>query len=261
MDARMSSRLASEPWDFPVGGDHLIYDPAINSTVQTVELSPKTATGGNRTNTGSYNFANNWRGNMKVFTTLAEPDWVPSGCKIWIDDIVVKQYELYTTDFDVLNVPATLLVGESRQLSIGNIIPTHAPSRVGFDVIDGSGQASIDETGLLTGVAKGTVTVKVISEDGRVIKDIPVTITGGVSINGIDKEAVYLYPSAVKQGESIKINGIKLAANIQIYNLSGALVTVKNSKTIETNRLTPGVYIVKIKDEGTVVLRKFVVKD
>jgi len=259
----ISTRLASEPWDRPIGGDHLVNDVVITPTVQRIELSPDSKISGNNTATGNYSFDPFWMGRMKVFTSFTEgSNQFPADTKIWIDNIVVKEYDLKTQSFDIVNAPAELEIESSQQLSITNVYPTHAPAGVSY-VVDDPAIASIDaETGVLTGLSQGTVEVTVRSEDGNAeetvsVNIVPATGTGSAAI--LSEAPVYLYPVQVNRGNKIEIRGITNDVNFAVFNMAGQLVHKGLSTSINTSNFVQGSYLVKIADESNTT-KRFIVK-
>lgn len=259
-EGMISTRLASEPWDRPVNGDHLVNDVIVTAEVQRVELSPDSKVGGNNTATGNYAFDPHWLGRMKVFTSFTEgANQIPADSKIWIDNIVVNEYNLKTQSFDIVNAPATLKIGESQQLSIANVYPTHAPAHVTYSV-DDANIATIDaETGILTGVAQGTVNITVKSDDDNAEETVAVNITSATGTEATFISTVYLYPTQVNRGNAIEIRGIDNSVSFEVFNMSGQSMQKGLSKIIDTSNLVKGSYLVKIADDSNTT-KRFIVK-
>lgn len=261
-EGMISTRLASEPWDRPIGGDHLVNDVIVTPEVQTVELSPDSKVGGNNTATGVYSLgsSNFWRGRMKVFTSFTEGgNQIPEGSTITIDNIVVNEYDLKTQSFDVVNVPETLEVGKSHQLSIANVYPTNAPAHVTY-AVDNTEIAEIDEeTGVITGISEGLVHVTVTSDDENADEIVAITITPSTGVESTLANNTYLYPAQANRGNIIEIRGVKDNVNFEVYNMSGQLIHKDLSKTIDTSKLVKGVYMVKIADDLSIT-KRFIVK-
>lgn len=257
----ISTRLASEPWDRPVSGDHLIRYVKITSVPQTIELSPDTKTGGNNSATGFYSLNPDWYGKMKVFTSFTEgTDQFPIGAEIRIDNIVVKEYGLKTENFDIVNAPTRLSVNATQQLSIANVYPTHAPAGVMYSV-DNPAVAEINPTtGVLKGLIPGTVVVTASSADGNTDKQVTVEITDtstGIEVGG--DNSVYLYPTSVHKGNVVEIHGVNDAVDFTVFDITGKIVLQGSSKYINTAGFNAGIYIVKTED-GSNTIRRFSVR-
>jgi hypothetical protein len=252
MEGLIDFRTNGQPWGI-FGPDLQIHYLTIKPELQHFVLNDDNANDGCLASSGFYGAGGVHTGHLMSFTSFYPS---PAGFKIWIDDFRIAEKGLVIEDFDVLNVPATLAVTKTAQLTIGNIYPTHAPSQVSYSVENGTGQASIDNNGILTGVAAGTVTVRVVSADGEIIKSIPVTITGGTAIASVSEAAIYLYPNVVERGDKIKINGIDKTVNVAIYSTTGVQVSNLYSESIDTDAMAPGVYMAKIKNTTL----KFIVK-
>ena len=71
-------------------------------------------------------------------------------------------------------------------------------------------------------------------------------------------KTVKLYPNPVVAGTPVQLGTI---ADVEVYNLNGALVSSQNAtETIATESLSAGVYVVKVKAEGSVKTAKLIVR-
>ena len=136
-------------------------------------------------------------------------------------------------------VPSKTSVNSDMQLS-AVIEPDDATDQtVTWSIVNGTGQASITGSGLITGIADGSVTaVATANDDSGVYGTIEITIKLGerVLVNVKDDQI------RISVGDSF------LYDKISIYNLQGHLVMTRaidsNISTIEAGSFTPGMYIV-----------------
>lgn len=70
---------------------------------------------------------------------------------------------------------ATLLVGETVQLG-GSIKPDNATDRSYHWVTDNAGIATVDASGLVKGIAVGSVKIRLVANDGSVFGEAVVTV-------------------------------------------------------------------------------------
>lgn len=78
--------------------------------------------------------------------------------------------------------------------------------------------------------------------------------------NAQDKELGF-YPNPATQGKIIITSKTTGDKDVQIFNVLGKLVLQQQvAREMNISNLTPGVYIVKIKEDETTVTRKLIVK-
>jgi len=79
-----------------------------------------------------------------------------------------------------------------------------------------------------------------------------------VGINSIDNNSIAIYPNPVKAGNEIRVN---VDANkIDLYDLSGKVVSTSNNSVINTNGLSEGIYFIKvITRKGDLITKKLVI--
>lgn len=75
-------------------------------------------------------------------------------------------------------------------------------------------------------------------------------------------EGLSLYPNPVSNGKVYITTKNDLDKEIQIFDVLGkkVLQTVLNSRELNVSTLTPGVYIIKIKEEDASTTRKLIVR-
>lgn len=265
-DGQIIIKTNSDPWDSSLpAGDALVLEPLITPSVQTYTLNRKTAIRGNKKNSGLY--TNTYKGKERIFGSFTTPI-TPQGFEMWIDDIVVSEYNLELQDFEVLNIPKELKINDKIQLTIAEFVtPTHAPTSVIYKVVDGVGKATIDQDGNLLGLKMGDITVEVSNPSGTVTKSFVIEIVNEYSSihedeNPSTSDNILLRPTIVNRGETISLSSIDIDVyQIWIYDSLGNLVScISNNPRITTQNLSAGVYITKIELENRTSIKKFIVK-
>ena len=135
---------------------------------------------------------------------------------------------------------------------IATVLPEYASNKtVTWSIIDGTGQATINSSGLLTAVADGTVTVKATANDGSEVNgELEVIIQNQDSpttINGIDTE--YFKFLMNKSEIQIQLPTHKSFHQVRLYDMIGNLLltenVVSNICIIDISSMLQGIYIVR----------------
>lgn len=80
-----------------------------------------------------------------------------------------------------------------------------------------------------------------------------------LSTASVSKKSVEIYPNLVSAGEKVMVN--TKVKNLDIYNMSGQIITSAKTSTINTAGLSKGIYIIKVTTEnGETLTRKLIVK-
>jgi len=152
-------------------------------------------------------------------------------------------------------------LGGTSQMSTA-FTPTNATyQNVTWSVTNGSGSATINATGLLTGVTAGTVTVKATSVAYPAINGTKVvTISDpAVGIQELDETLFSVYPNPTVS--SINVTSAYKIQSISVHSVVGQEVLKVNGNkgtemSVNVSNLTNGVYLVKVVTEkGQVVKR------
>jgi hypothetical protein len=79
-----------------------------------------------------------------------------------------------------------------------------------------------------------------------------------VGINDIDNNSVAIYPNPVKAGNDIRVN---MDVNrIDLFDLSGKVISTSNNSVINTNGLSEGIYFLKIQSRnGDLITKKLAI--
>jgi hypothetical protein len=135
-------------------------------------------------------------------------------------------------------------------------------------VTNGTGKAKINQSGLLTAIADGTVTVKASARDGSgVVGQLIITISNQVvtSVSEPNANILSIYPNPLVNGVLTIDFGKKINGAVSFYNVSGKLVfekSVDNTEKIqiEAGKLPKGILIVKANIGDTIKVSKLIVE-
>jgi hypothetical protein len=131
-----------------------------------------------------------------------------------------------------------------------------------WSVMDGSGSASIDASGLLTASTDGTVTVIANANDASGIAGtVTITISNqSVGFEEFNVQNITIYPNPVADNLFIEL-GENKSTEINILSLSGTVVKSianNNAKSIDVSDLQQGVYILKVVTNKGVSTQRFI---
>jgi hypothetical protein len=258
---KLMMRLHTQPWAF-IGYDLAQCEIDLTPEVQSFALDRNNSLSGELDIcTPDYDRVGGYIGKQSLFGSLLSPI-TAGGSEIWIDDVCVRE-TVSLLDYEILNVPASLQVGATAQLKTGEFVtPTHAPATVEFAVFDGTGSASIDRNGVLTGIAEGTVIVSVTTPELTAEKTFQVDIIAANSLpEEIEASKIVLSKTVVSPGEDIIVSS-PFPVRIDVYSALGVPVSKGNTTgTIRTRALPAGIYQVQITaGTGIHTVRRMVVK-
>jgi|GEM_PF-499346 uncharacterized protein YjdB len=132
------------------------------------------------------------------------------------------------------------------------ITPANATNKtVTWSVVNGTGQATISNSGLLTPVAKGTVTAKATANDGSEIKDsLLITITDQpILVTGIVVTGAGGLSTINTDGGKLQLSAAITPVNATNDSVSWSIVSGSTLATISTTGQVTAV------DNGTVIVR------
>lgn len=152
------------------------------------------------------------------------------------------------------NVEPKVSIGEALQLEAA-VLPDGANQGVVWSVESGNTYASVDENGLVTGIASGTAVVRATSaENSSLYGEIEITVSETLSVSESGSKDFTWYPNPVYN--ILNISSQKDIRSVQIYDPSGRMVfTQGGSKAgiskLDISTLKIGTYLVKIEtDKG-----------
>jgi len=142
------------------------------------------------------------------------------------------------------------------QLS-SQVMPDNASIKaVDWSIQDGTGQAGINSSGLVTAIADGTVTATASATDGSGVEGhLELTISNQNVPTGLDPAGQELPEIATGKLEmTIRFPGKSNIRDIAVFNQLGIQVrniqTRVNTCTLDVSSLSSGMYIVVIREEG-----------
>ena len=136
---------------------------------------------------------------------------------------------------------------------------------VTWSVADGTGSATISDTGLLTATGDGTVTVTATANDAsNTTGSAEITISNqiilGINETAFNMMSVYPIPFA----DFITIDTETEISTAKIYSLDGSLIidnlTVSSDNKINVSKLTSGTYILVLADGNDQVYTQKIIK-
>ena len=180
---------------------------------------------------------------------------------------IVTISRTYVTNIDI-NGPST--VERTKNISLtANIAPSNAYNKnIVWSVINGTGEATIDQNGNLTGVKEGTVTVRVDStDDSGIYQEKTITVTPiyvkGITIQGekfviVGRNYNYRYSITNEDADNKAViwsvendtGEATIDENGVLTAISAGEVIVKATATDDSDISTS--FSVKINDEGSV---------
>lgn len=81
------------------------------------------------------------------------------------------------------------------------------------------------------------------------------TYTGTTGIDNQDIHKISMFPNPIKSGEVLTVTGVKNIQEILMYNAQGKLLKSANGNGIVTNKLSAGLYFVKVKTANSEVYK------
>ncbi len=265
------------------GMTNLDYLACQGSGLLSLDVSPATALTGiyapNMANVTEVNLANgnylNWGQGLSMTgcpnLTCVTVDNVAFANQVWSTG--VDQGVVFSTDCNQGGTPlatsvtvsgwqgaTTVNVGADLQM-VAEVLPVNAAQVVMWQVQNGTGQATIDQnTGLLTGVGVGTVTVGAAAIDGsNVYGTMQVDVVDGSSgIEEFENGGVVVYPNPTN--EMINVSSEFEIIEIQIFDLTGKVVQKETTASFNVSELNNGVYIINVLTENGLAQKHFVKK-
>ena len=175
---------------------------------------------------------------------------------VYIDNLILinnNDKGLLTPDYVpvteiVLSGDAAVAVDATAQYTEA-VTPAEATlTDVKWSVVNGTGEATIDETGMLTGVAAGIVTVVATAKDDSGVTGVmDVTVGGGVGIDQQRVEALRVYPNPAVNELNVVLGSEN--TRVSIYNGVGQrieeLVVSGTEHKFDISSYAAGIYFVK----------------
>lgn len=154
----------------------------------------------------------------------------------------------------IIVTPATLSINVGAEAKLtATIEPTNAYDKSVTWNSDNTSIATVNPSGLVTGVAAGSATITVTALDGGYTATSSVTIAGNtLSASLVNTEIKYeTYPNPVSDYLKIRLgNEAAIGATIQMFDNTGRMITNMKAtcieNTISMESLPSGLYLVKV---------------
>lgn len=161
----------------------------------------------------------------------------------------------------VINGGNLVQVGGTLQLS-ATVVPNYSVQDVDWSV-DNAELATIDATGKVTAKASGEIVVTATAKDGSGVKGTLTITIGATDIGDIEFNDVTIYPNPM--AEVLRISNASKVLKVSVSNLMGQVVLMTNNHkntaiTLNTGKLTKGIYFVNITDANGICKTIKVVK-
>lgn len=158
---------------------------------------------------------------------------------------------------------ATTINGLGKTLQMtANILPTNATNQNLFWSVNNT-NASINQTGLLSTFATGSVIIKATATDGSSIfgtKEITITNDNSIYNYEYDNE-ITLNPNPAQDFINIESKN-QFINSITIYDISGKIIFYEQLdtkiKTIDINQFSKGTYFIKLNTKNNIIIKKFI---
>jgi uncharacterized protein YjdB len=137
---------------------------------------------------------------------------------------------------------------------IAAILPANASNKnVTWSLVNGTGQASISNTGLVTAISAGTVTARATAADGsNVYGTLVITISSqSVKVSGITISAAGGSTTIVNDNGTLQLNATVLPSNASNKNVTWSLVNATGQASISNTGLVTAISNGTIKARAT----------
>lgn len=181
-----------------------------------------------------------------------------SGVQVYLDSIVLVAVEDFEKITDYTPVETILVSGADDATSVeveatlqmsAEVFPVEADYQdVKWSVVDGTGSATIDADGLLSGASAGTITVLASAvDDSYEVGELQITVGSGVGISQNALKPLKVYPNPAS--DQLVVELPVASSTVSIYNSVGMLVDqvrVSGSKHVfDISSYASGLYFVR----------------
>lgn len=169
------------------------------------------------------------------------------------------------TAITLTSAAATVDPGSTLQINL-SIAPEDATNpAVAWTVEPGTGSATIDNSGLLTPVTSGTVTVKATAKDGSGVSGtLAITITGTVGISADQNMSIRVFPNPSSGVFEINMSSEVKQMSYEVYSVTGNLVKSgiisRDKSYINMTDSAKGLYILRISNDDQSSTKRLVVR-
>lgn len=186
-----------------------------------------------------------------IITVTTEDGDLSDSCTVTVEMPVIAVISVELNSHTL-----TLNIGETSKLT-ATILPDNATNKGVTWISSNTDVVTVSIDGLITAITKGSATITVITEDGN-LSDICEVEVGSNGVNSPEINNIRIYPT-ITTG-MITIVQTETIEKVQIFNISGQLVQtldIQSSEcTVDISSYTPGLYIVRVGDNATKVIKK-----
>jgi endoglucanase len=195
-----------------------------------------------------------------------------------IAHIVVTTSSGTFSDTAMVTVPQILVTGIKLNRSTANLYnnktlqlrATIEPSKASNKNVnwnsDNEEIATVSETGLVTGLTEGVTIITATSEDGGFSAEATITVLGNVGFDPHSSDKISIYPNPVSRNEpGFRISGLESGKwSVVLFDKTGRSIVEKEISTlngeinISLEKLSPGIYIVQLKNNKNYYRKKLV---
>jgi len=180
------------------------------------------------------------------------------------DTLEVVIYE-ELNDISLSAESETITMDETLEIT-AETVPEGADATISWSVEDGTGSATIEETGDLTAelTPEETGTVTVVAEDANsdVQGSLEITIEEATGISDPIGDAIKVYPNPSDGTFNISLNGVQ-PAHYEVYNVIGAKLQsgiLQPDDQLELKSTDEGVYYLKLSTDKGEIIKKLIVQ-
>lgn len=182
------------------------------------------------------------------------------------DESVSQTYTINFTIADAVEVTEINISG-STEVEVGSsvtlsleVLPSNATDPGVIWSTSNSSVATVDQSGLVTGIAAGDVLIKASAVDNSEVEgEISMNVVIPAGINDAEL-SIGIYPNPASDYLFIELNTVE-TAQIQVYDMKGSLRLSQNialnNNAIDLSELENGFYSLKITAQNEVLSHKF----
>ena len=256
----------------PVTGIKINHETASINVANTIQLNatlfPSNATDTSKiwksdnTHIARVNYSGLVKGISEGSTTIT----VSSLDGSFTDTCIVNVSTVHVSGISLTPESTSVNVGATTQLT-ATITPSEATNKTIFWKSSNISVAKVLSSGIVTGMADGSVIITVLTQDGSFTDTSEIIVGSGVSaISEINSEPGFvLFPNPVSNLLTIEIDkDFTNVTIIELYENTGKLIITKKvtgyKHVLDMNNLPPGKYLIKMSDINEKTIIKSVVK-